>query len=119
MSATLEHQTDNLYLVRISGNLKKSELDELQSEFVAFLADAGAIRLLIVLENFTGWDRDGDWGDQSFFLTHGDYLERIAIVGERGWEAEMLAVVGAGLRKAPVKFYPPSGEAQARVWLSE
>jgi hypothetical protein len=119
MSATLEYQTDNLYLVRLAGNLKKSELDELQAEFVTYLAEAGAIRLLIVLENFTGWDRAGDWGDNSFFITHGDLLERIAIVGEPAWEAEMLVFVGAGVRKAPVRYYPPSGESQARVWLSE
>ncbi len=119
MSATLEHQTDNIYLIRIAGQLRKSDLDAVQADFVAHLAEAGAIKLLVILENFTGWESAAEWDDGGFFYHHGDAIERIALVGDPRWEAETLAFTGAGLRKAPVRFFSESDVPTARAWLAE
>lgn len=119
MSAKLEHQNDNVYLLRIGGVLRKSELDAAQSEFVKKIADAGKIKLLVLLENFTGWERGADWGDTDFFFSHRNDFEKIAVVGDPQWEAQVLAFTGAGLRKGPVKCFPETGESEARAWLAE
>ena len=119
MSATFEHQTDNLYLLKIVGELKKSDLENSQTDFVDYLAEAGAIKLLVLLEDFTGWEPGVEWGENSFFFTHGDYLEKIAIVGDPQWETEVMTFGGAGLRKGHMKYFSPSGESEARAWLSE
>ena len=119
MSATLEFQIDNIYLLRVAGQFNKSDLDATQSDFVENLADAGPIKLLVLLDGFTGFERTAAWDDSSFFFNHGDSLEKIAIVGEQHWQSEMLAFSGAGIRKSPVKFYLQSEEAQARQWLAE
>jgi len=34
--------------------------------------------------------------------------ERVAIVAEARWEPVALAFAGAGVRRTPVKFFPPS-----------
>ena len=106
MSANLEQHADRLLVLRVGGELKKSELDTVQSEFVEKIARAGTVKLLVFLENFTGWERGEQWGDTDFFFSHRNDFEKIAVVGNLRWEAQVLAFTGAGLRKGPVKFFP-------------
>ncbi len=118
MSANLEQHNDRLLVLRITGELKKSELDAAQTEFVRTIKDTGPVKLLVMLENFTGWERTEDWGDTDFFFSHRNDFEKIAVVGDPKWEAQVLAFTGAGLRKGPVKMFPEAGESEARAWLA-
>ena len=119
MSANLEQHPDRLLVLRITGELKKSELDAVQSEFVQKIAGTGTIKLLVLLENFTGWERSEGWGDTDFFFSHRNDFEKIAVVGDPRWEAQVLAFTGAGLRKGPVKFFPEAAKSEARAWLAQ
>lgn len=118
MSANLEEYPDRLLILRVGGQLKKSELDAVQSEFVEKIAGAGTVKLLVLLEDFTGWERNEEWGDTDFFFSHRNDFEKIAVVGKPQWEAQVLAFAGAGLRKGPVKFFHETGESEARAWLA-
>lgn len=115
MSAKLEQHPDCLLVLHVGGELKKSELDAVQSEFVEKIAGAGSVKLLVLLENFTGWERSEAWGDTDFFFSHRNDFEKIAVVGDPRWEAQVLAFAGAGLRKGPVKFFPETAESEARA----
>ena len=119
MSANLEQSDDRLCVLRVGGELKKSELDAAESRFVEIIAGVGAVKLLVLLENFTGWERGEAWGDTDFFFSHRDDFEKIAVVGNPRWEAQVLAFTGAALRKGPVKFFPETAETEARAWLAE
>ena len=92
MSANLEQSNDRLLVLRVGGELKKSELDAVQSEFVKKIAGAGTVKVLVLLENFTGWERGEQWGDTDFFFSHRNDFEKIAVVGNPRWES-----TGAGL----------------------
>lgn len=83
------------------------------------LVDAGPIKLLVLLEDFTGWESDAAWDDTEFFFNHHNDFEKIAIVGNPRWEAEVLAFTGAGFRNGPVEFYPETDESEAHAWLAE
>ncbi len=119
MSANLEQGPDRLFLLRITGELKKSEFDAVQTEFVRQIAGIAPVKLLVMLENFTGWERSEDWGDTDFFFEHRNDFAKIAVVGNASWEAQVLAFTGAGLRKGPVQMFPETGESEARAWLAE
>jgi hypothetical protein len=119
MSANFEQQGDRLLVLRIGGELKKSELDAVQTEFVRTIDHQGPVKLLVLLENFTGWERTEEWGNTDFFFDHRNDFKKIAVVGNPQWEAQVLAFTGAGLRKGPVKMFPETGEAEARSWLTE
>src|SRR5947207_7364805 len=119
MSANLEQHANRLLVLRVGGELKKSELDAAQSKFVEIIAGAGTVKLLVLLENFSGWERGEQWGDTDFFFSHRNDFEKIAVVGNPRWEAQVLAFTGAGLRKGPVKFFPGTAESEARAWLAE
>jgi hypothetical protein len=118
MSANLEQHDDRLLVLRVRSELKKSELDAVQAEFVQKIAGAGPVKFLVLLEDFTGWERSEAWGDTDFFFSHRNDFEKIAVVGPSRWEAQVLAFTGAGLRKGPVKFFPETSEPEARAWWS-
>ena len=52
-------------------------------------------------------------------FSHRIDFEKIAVVGNPRWEAQVLAFTGTGLRKGPVKFFPETGESEARAWLAK
>ncbi len=118
MSANVEQQSDRLFLLRVGGELKKSELDAVQNEIVEKMT-VRPVQLLVILKDFTGWERTEDWGDTDFFFSHREDFGKIAVVGHPSWEAQVLAFTGAGIRKGPVKYFPETGEAEARAWLAD
>jgi stage II sporulation SpoAA-like protein len=61
--------------------------------------------LLVILENFEGWECGADWNDLDFTISHGGKISKIAIVAEPRWETPALAFAGAGSRRTPVKFF--------------
>lgn len=91
MSANLEQSDNRLLVLRVGGELKKFELDTVQSEFVEKIAATGSVKLLVLLENFTGWESGEQWGDTDFFFSHRNDFEKIAVVGNPRWEAKILA----------------------------
>ena len=75
------------------------------------------VKVLVILEDFKGWEHGANWGDTAFFETHGHQIDKIAIVADAKWEVEILAFAGAGFRRAPVKFFPAGQLTSARAWL--
>jgi hypothetical protein len=119
MPLTTEYEPNDICVLRISGVLKRNEFAAAQDE-LARKIDAGAKpRLLVIGENFEGWERGADWNDLDFLLSHGGEIAKIAVVTDPRWKVQALAFAGAGVRRAPVKLFPPKELAQARAWLVE
>ena len=121
MSASIERENDdNIYRLEIRGTLRKSELDGAQDALIAEIGRIpnGKVRLLVVLEEFQGWDALSNWSDLTFYARYGDHIERIAIVGEPRWREYALMFAAADLRRAPVEYFAGDAMAAARAWLS-
>jgi hypothetical protein len=118
MSLTMEQEQDNVFRLDLQGRLSKGDFDRCQERLESEISRAGAVRLLIVLDEFSGWDPGAPWNDLSFYMKHGDAIERIAIVGPNRWRSHMLMFAGADLRKSPVQYFLPGTVAEARVWLA-
>jgi len=119
MPVQIQHQSDDISVLRISGILKRSEFGAEQSALARKIDMGSKPRLLVILESFEGWERGADWNDLDFLISHGGKISKIAIVAEPRWEPLALAFAGAGVRRAPVKFFPPNELEQARSWLVE
>ena len=117
MPATLEWETNDLGVLRFGGILKQSEFAAAQQETARKIETGSKPRLLAVADNFQGWERGADWNDLDFMIQHADDIQKIAVVADAQWEAQALAFAGAGVRKAPVKFFAPGQMDQAREWL--
>jgi len=119
MPVQIQHQPDDISVLRIGGILKRSEFAAEQSALARAIDIGSKPRLLVILENFEGWERGADWNDLDFLFAHAGKISKIAIVAEARWETLALAFAGAGVRRAPVKFFPPNELEQARSWLAE
>jgi SpoIIAA-like len=95
--------------------LKQSEFTAEQSALSRMIDTGSRPRLLVILENFEGWERGADWNDLDFLLSYSHKITKIAIVAEPRWETLALAFAGAGVRRAQVKFFPPNELERRRV----
>lgn len=114
------HYEDDICVLRMSGLLKQSEFTSEQKELAAKIDTGRRPRILVILDStFAGWERGVDWNDLDFLLSHSGQIARIAIVGDRHWEVLALAFAGAGVRRAPVKFFEGDQHGVAHAWLRE
>ena len=119
MPAKFEREAGDTYVLKLNGTLLASEFRDAQTQASVPIGAGGKLNILTVLEDFEGFERGADWGEIETLFSHGNQVERIAVVGDPRWERDALAFTGAGLRKAPVKFFPPDQLQQARAWLAE
>lgn len=117
MPLQIHYEPNDVFVLRFSGTLKQSEFAAEQAALAEKIDSGSKPRLLVVSDNFEGWERGPDWNDLDFMMSHGGEIAKIAIVAEPQWETKALAFAGAGLRPAPVKFFPPNQLAEAREWL--
>ncbi len=117
MGATVEQEHD-LHVVRITGLLGKAELDDVRTRATADWGPDTRGKALIVVQDFLGWNRSDNWDDVSFYAVYGRRIDKIAIVAEPKWEADLLAFTGAGIRRTAVRFFLPDQVALARTWLA-
>jgi len=120
MPAVINRERDNIYRLDVSGVLSKADLDRSQEFLLADMSQAGlgSVRLLVILDDFRGWDPQSNWSDLTFFVRRGDRIERIALVGDGRWRDQALMFAAADLRRAPVEFFERASLDDARKWLS-
>ncbi len=110
-------EVGNLGVFRVSGRLGQDEIKPMQDECEAVIRTLGHIRLLIILDDFQGWEKGGDWSDWSFAERNDPFIDKFAIVGDEHWRDLAYAFVAKGLRPVPIEYFGAGDEARARDWL--
>ncbi len=111
--------SSSVMTVRVMRELKKSELDRIQAAALEAIKQWGKIRVLIILDNFRGWEASPDWGDVTFMSEHSKEIEKIAIVGEEMWKDQAYAFTGKGFRPTAIEYFGPFERDRAASWLAE
>ena len=102
---------------KISGELGKSEVSQMQTAALEAIRRCGKISALFILEDFRGWKQEGDWGDISFLIEHDKDIGKIAVVGEEECRDLVYAFLAKGFRQAEVEYFLPADLPKARAWL--
>lgn len=118
MAFQIETEPGDVYVLRISGTLKRSEFAAGQQDLARKIDMGAKPRLLAIMQDFEGWERGADWNDLDFLLSHSGEIARIGIVADPKWEPRALAFAGAGVRRAPVRFFPSDELDAARRWIT-
>ena len=63
MSAEIAKEPGHVLTMKVSGTLSQAELAGMQSAAAGVLRNGGKWRLLVLTENFEGWERGGTWND--------------------------------------------------------
>jgi len=104
--------------LRVSGHLTQKELATVQAETARIIGSGGKICVLVLAQDFAGWEKGGKWSDFAFQQAHDDDIERMAIVGEEQWRDLTLLFTSKGLRPFPIEYFTPGRLAEARAWLA-
>lgn len=81
-------------------------------------AAAGPFRMLVLLEDFHGWDLHAAWDDLKLGWEVEGALERIALVGDSSL-ATWMTLLAKPFTKAQVRQYHAGEQAVAMAWLQE
>jgi hypothetical protein len=120
MSTNLTYDSGTqLAELHIQGILQRADMAAVEKEITNHIAAGDRPRVLVLLDNFGGWQKGGDWVNFDFMFTYGDKIAKMAICGAGDKEAEVKAFTGAGLRPTPVRFFTKDELAEARTWLLE
>ena len=118
MAAGILDHANGIITLKISGKLTQSELASIQAATARLITPGGRWRILVLTENFSGWELGGEWNDFSMQAENDAGIEKMAIVGERRWEELALIFTAKGLRPFPIEFFEPIQLPQARAWLT-
>jgi hypothetical protein len=105
-------------LVQLSGKLTKEDYQHFVPEVERLIQREGKIRMLVRMHDFHGWTMGALWEDIKFDLKHFADIERLALVGERQWEAGM-AVFCKPFTRATIRYFDKSQYDEAQRWLTE
>lgn len=119
MSAEIIKYTNGIATVRVTGKLTQPELAAFQKSAADLIRQHGNIRFLVLVTEFQGWEKGGDWGDISFQMEHDDHIKKMAMVGDKQWEDLALVFTAKGLRKFPIEYFQPADLAKAETWLKQ
>ncbi len=117
MSVSFTKESEDLFVVSVGGILTFNDLKEIQNNASRAIDRSHKIKLLLLAENFSGWAKEGDWGNLEFMDEHDPYIEKIAVVTSEKWKDDLLLFLGAGIREASVEFFLTGEEEKARDWL--
>ena len=117
MSMTFTKESDDLFVISVQGVLTFSNQKEIEDKGREQIDRSRKSKLLVLAEQFSGWGKEGDWGDLTFMYEYDPYIEKIAVVSEEKWKDQILMFIGAGRRQAVVEFFFPGQEKSARDWL--
>ena len=117
MAFTILDSTDPIVTIKISGEIERTEVTQIQAAALGAIQRCGKISALFILDNFRGWKRDGNWGDISFMIQHDQDIAKIAVVGDEQWRDLICAFLAKGFRAAAVEYFLPVDLAKARAWL--
>jgi hypothetical protein len=117
MSAEIVNNPGNTLTFKVSGKLAQSELADVQKNAAEILRKEGKKHVLVIVEDFQGWGR-GDWGDLSGQVAMDQYIDRMAIVGDKKWEDLALLFAGKGIRHVAIEYFSSAELGKAQAWLA-
>ncbi len=56
---------ENIALIRVTGKLEKAEFDEAQRGITSLIRAMNKIKMLIITQDFEGWEKSEEWTDTS------------------------------------------------------
>jgi hypothetical protein len=102
--------------VQVSGKLTHEDYQHFAPEFERLVKQHGKIRVLFEMVDFHGWKAGALWDDLNFDLKHFSDIQRLAMVGDKKWEAGM-SVFCKPFTTAKISYFDSAQSAAARSWL--
>ena len=104
--------------VHLNGTLTKEDYSRFVPDTEALIESHEKIRMLVIMEDFHGWDAGALWEDIKWDMKHFNHVERVAAVGDKKWEKWMCGFCKP-FTTAKVRYFEMHELPEARAWLNE
>ena len=119
MSVELHEEAGGKILIlTLTGKLTKEDYALFTPEVEEAVQDHGKVRLLVRMTDFHGWTIGALWEDVKFDVRHFADIERLALVGDRRWEAGMAAFCKP-FTTATIRYFDEGMADEAIAWVRE
>lgn len=119
MSVELREELNGRIIVlTLGGKLVKEDYAQFTPDLERAVKVHGKVRLLVELRGFHGWTLGAVWEDFKFDVHHYRHIERLALVGEKKWEAGM-ATFCKPFTTAKLRYFDQSKADEASLWIHE
>lgn len=118
MIETIETGLPKVIGLKLHGKLHDEDYQSFVPMVDAVVAAEGKVRLFAQFEDFHGWDLHAAWDDFRFGMRHYRDFDRVAMVGDRNWEAWM-ATLYKPFTRAEVRYFDASQIDEAWDWIRE
>jgi hypothetical protein len=118
LSIGFQRADNELYLsMRISGKLTHEDYEIIFPVVESAVAaiEGAAVKVLVDLTAFEGWEIRAAWDDLKLGLKHGKDFEKIAIYGNENWE-QKAARIGSWFISGEIEYFEK--EKDAIDWLT-
>jgi SpoIIAA-like len=105
-----------LLVVHVSAKLGTEDYERFVPWVERLIEKHGKLRMLVRMCHFHGWTAGALWKDIQFDLKHFTDIERLALVGDRKWEAGM-AVFCKPFATATIRYFDESQADEALEWV--
>ncbi len=113
-----EEQGGKVLAVRLSGKLTKDDYEQFGPVVDRLVQQHDKVRMMVTMHDFHGWTAGALWEDIKFDWKHCGHFERLALVGERKWEAGM-ATFCKPFTRATIRYFDQAQVAEAAAWVKE
>lgn len=113
-----EEAGGKVLILNLSGKLAKEDYAHFTPEVERAVKAHGKVRMQVRMHGFHGWTLGAMWEDVKFDLHHFSHIERLALIGEKRWEAGM-AVFCKPFTTAKVRYFDESKADEASTWIHE
>jgi hypothetical protein len=113
-----EEAAGKVLVITLSDKLTKADYEHFVPEVEQRIKKLGKVRMLVRMHDFHGWSAGALWEDIKFDLRHFADIERLALVGERKWEAGM-AVFCKPFTRATIRYFDATKFDEATKWVEE
>jgi hypothetical protein len=104
--------------IHLSRKLTRADFMEFIPVAERFITDWGKFGVVVVMRDFEGCEVGALWEDMKWDTKHYDDVERVALVGEKKWQAGMSKFCRP-FSGAEIKYFDVRDINQARLWVEE
>jgi len=104
--------------LHLNGTLTKEDYARFVPDTEELIRQHDKIRMLVIMDDFHGWDAGALWEDIKWDCKHFNHVERIAAVGDKRWQKWMTGFCKP-FTTATVQFFTHDQLLEARAWLED
>jgi hypothetical protein len=113
-----EHADTNLVETIGKGSMESEDYDRLMPVLERHIQDYKNVRWLFDMSDLESVSIGTIWRDLKFEISHANDFEKVAFVGDHGWQKWAKLAIKP-FTKAEIEFFEPDQIEQAREWINE